>query len=67
MTSYKHQQIVRVLKQLDAQPRTRYEVADRTRAKLHLRLLMENTWEDEVILYASTRGGRCHFERHVWC
>ena len=54
MSSYKHQQTVRLLKELDAPPRTRHEVADWIRAKSHLGLLMENTWEDEVILYAST-------------
>ena len=48
------EQIARVLRQVDAPRCTRHGVADWTRqTSCSEALLMDNTWEDEVILYAS--------------
>ena len=54
MSSYEHQQIVLILKQLDERPQNASDNADWLRAKPHLQLLRQNAGADDIILYAST-------------
>ena len=52
MPSYEHQQIARLLRQLDKRPQIDGEVPDWIRAKPHLHLLKQDARADEIILYA---------------
>ena len=53
MSSYEHQQIARILKQLDQRPQNDGDIAAWRQAKPHLQFLKQNARTDEIILYAN--------------